>query len=211
MTEQQWQVATLDEIEPRESWIPVREHLGIEAFGINAYRPREDGTIVNEHDEEQSGQQELYVVLDGNATFTIDGKEVETAAGTLVFVAPESTRTATGDATILAIGGKPGEAYQGLRWGAAWAQHRESLRQYGDKQYADAAKTVRDALAANPDHSGLHYNLACFTVLAGDTSDEPLEHLRRAVELYPPFREQARTDEDFASIREDPRFEQALQ
>jgi hypothetical protein len=210
MTEQRWKAAKLDEIEPRDRWIPIREHFGIQAFGINAYRNGEDGRILNEHDEESSGQEELYVVLDGEATFTIDGEEVSARAGTLVFVSPEATRTATGDATIVAIGAKPGEAYRALNWGSAWNQHRESLRQYQDKQYAEAAQTVREALAANPDHPGLHYNLACFSVLAGDTSDETLEHLRRSVELFPPFREQAPTDDDFASIREDPRFKEAL-
>ena len=34
-----WQVARLDDIERRGTDIPVREHLGIHAFGINATRP----------------------------------------------------------------------------------------------------------------------------------------------------------------------------
>jgi hypothetical protein len=32
-----WHVARLDDIERRGRDIPVREHLGIQAFGINAY------------------------------------------------------------------------------------------------------------------------------------------------------------------------------
>ena len=69
-----WQVARLDEIERRDRDIPVREHLGIHAFGINAYTPGEDGTLISEHDESGSRQEELYIVLDGNATFEIDGQ-----------------------------------------------------------------------------------------------------------------------------------------
>lgn len=61
-----------------------------------------------------------------------------------------------------------------------------------------------------PDSAGLHYNYACFATLAGDTGDETFEHLRRSVELHPSFREQARRDDDFAAVRDDPRFEQAL-
>ena len=61
-----------------------------------------------------------------------------------------------------------------------------------------------------PDHAGLNYNAACFAVLTGDTSDEVFDHLRRAVELFPRFREDARRDDDFAAVRDDPRFEQAL-
>ncbi|MGZ4559200.1 MAG: hypothetical protein ACXVXF_11110 [Mycobacteriaceae bacterium] len=68
-----WQVAHLDDIEQRGRDIPVREHLGIHAFGINAFTPGEDGTLVNEHDEAGSGQEELYIVLDGKVTFEVDG------------------------------------------------------------------------------------------------------------------------------------------
>ena len=69
-----WQVARLDYIERRGRDIPVREHLGIHAFGVNAYTPGEDGTLINEHDEAGSGQEELYIVLAGKATFEVDGK-----------------------------------------------------------------------------------------------------------------------------------------
>ena len=95
-----WQVARLDDIERRGRDIPVREHLGIHAFGINAFTPGEDGTLVNEHDESGTGHEELYLVLDGNATFEIDGETVDAPAGTYVFVAPESRRKATGDGTV---------------------------------------------------------------------------------------------------------------
>ena len=57
-----WKVARLDDIERRGRDIPVREHLGIHAFGINAYTPSEDGTLIGEHDEGGSGQEELYIV-----------------------------------------------------------------------------------------------------------------------------------------------------
>jgi mannose-6-phosphate isomerase-like protein (cupin superfamily) len=206
----QWQVARLDDIERRGRDIPVREHMGIHAFGMNAYTPGEGGTLISEHDEAGSGQEELYVVLDGNATFEIDGETVEAPAGTFVFVAPESRRKATGDGTVLAVGATPGEAYQAIDWGEAWPFHRESMAAYGDQRYADAVEAVRAGLQHTPDNPGLHYNYACFATLAGDTSDETFGHLRRSVELLPRFREDARRDEDFASVRGDPRFEEAL-
>jgi hypothetical protein len=188
----------------------VREHLGIRAFGINAYKPGEDGTLIGEHDEAESGQEELYIVLDGTATFEVDGDTVVAPAGTFVLVRPESRRKATGDGTILAIGSAPNEAYQALDWGAAWTLHSESMHAYGEQRYADAVEAVRAGLEHNPDHPGLHYNYACFATLAGDTSDETFNHLRRSVELLPRFREQARRDDDFAAVRSDPRFENAL-
>ena len=205
-----WQVAHLDDIERLGRDIPVREHLGIQAFGINAFTPGEDGTLINEHDEAGSGQEELYIVLDGNATFEVDGETVEASPGTLVLVGPQSRRKATGDGTILAVGGTPGEAYQGVDWGEAWPFHSESMTAYGEQRYADALEAVRGALERMPDHAGLNYNYACFATLAGDIDDETFARLRRAVELLPRFREDARRDDDFAAVRDDPRFDQAL-
>src|SRR5215216_2126192 len=127
-----WKVARLDDIEPRGRDIPVREHLGIHAFGINAYTPSEDGTLINEHDEAGSGQEELYIVLDGKATFEVDGATFEAPAGPLVFVRPESRRKATGDGTVLAVGATAGEAYWALDWGEAWPFHSESMSAYGE-------------------------------------------------------------------------------
>lgn len=205
-----WRVAHLDDIERRGGDIPVREHLGIHAFGVNAFTPREDGTLVNEHDEAGSGQEELYIVLDGRVAFEIDGEAVEARPGTLVYVAPESRRKATGDGTLLVVGATPGEAYQGIDWGDAWQFHSESMTAYGEERYADALEAVRAALEQMPDHAGLNYNYACFATLAGDTSDGTFAHLKRSVELHPRFRDDARRDDDLAGVRDDPRFEQAL-
>jgi hypothetical protein len=205
-----WKAARLDEIERRDRDIPVREHFGIRAFGINAYTPREDGTLIGGHDESGSGQEELYIVVDGNATFEIDGETVDAPAGTYVYVPPESQRKATGDGTILALGATPGKAYDALDWGNAWRFHRDSMAAYGEQRYDDALEAVRAGLEQTPDNPGLNYNYACFATLAGDTGDETFAHLRRSVELRPSFREQARRDDDFAAVRDDPRFEQAL-
>jgi AraC-like ligand binding domain len=205
-----WKVARLDDIERRGRDIPVREHLGIQAFGINAYTPGEDGTLINDHDEAGSGQEELYIVLDGTATFEIDGETFEARPGTLVFVGPESRRTATGEGTILAVGATPGQAYEGILWGEAWPFHSESMTAYGEQRYADAFEAVRGGLERVPDHAGLHYNYACFSTLAGETGDDTFAHLRRSVELLPRFREEARRDDDLAAVRDDPRFEEAL-
>ncbi|TMM22867.1 MAG: hypothetical protein E6F97_06585 [Actinobacteria bacterium] len=202
--------AHLDDIERRGRSIPVREHFGISAFGVNAFTPNEEGTLINDHDEAGSGQEELYVVLDGSATFEVDGETFEALAGTFVAVRPESRRKATGTGTVLALGGKPGEAYQALDWGEAWPFHEESLTAYREQRYADAVDAVRRGLEHSPDQPGLNFNYACFSSLAGEIDDRTFNHLRRSVELFPPFREQARRDDDFAAVRHDPRFEEAL-
>jgi hypothetical protein len=205
-----WRAAHVDDIERRGRDIPVREYLGIHAFGINGFTPGEGGTLVSEHDEAGTGQEELYVVLDGNVTFEIDGEAVDAKAGTLVSIRPEARRKATGDGTVLVVGATPGEAYEGIDWGDAWQFHNESMKAYGEGRYADALAAVREALEQLPDHAGLHYNYACFATLAGDTGDDTFAHLRRSVELRPRFREDARRDDDFNAVRDDPRFEEAL-
>jgi hypothetical protein len=205
-----WKVAHLDDIEQRGRDIPVREHLGIQSFGMNAFKPGDDGLLINEHDEAGSGQEELYIVLDGNATFEVDGETVDAPAGTFVFVRPEARRKATGDGTVLAVGGTPGEAYEGIDWGDSWQFHSDSMAAYGEQRYADALEAVRGGLERMPDHAGFHFNYACFATLAGETGDETFSHLRRSVELAPRFRELARRDDDLASVRDDPRFEEAL-
>ncbi|MGN6431566.1 MAG: TPR end-of-group domain-containing protein [Gaiellaceae bacterium] len=207
---QKWQVTRLDEMERRGRDIPVREHLGIHAYGINAYTPGDDGTLIGEHDESGSGQEELYIVLDGTATFEVDGETVDAPAGTFVFVQPGSQRKASGDGTVLAVGATPGEAYQGIDWGEAWPFHRESMNAYGEQRYADALEAVRRGLEHTPDHPALLYNYACFSSLAGETTDETFSNLKRSVDLFPPFRKQAPRDDDFAAVRGDPRFEEAL-
>ena len=206
----EWHVARLDDIERRGRDIPVREHLGIHAFGANAYTPAEDGTLISEHDETGSGQEELYIVLDGKATFEIDGQTIDAPAGTFVFVGPGTRRKATGDGTVLAVGATPGKAYAAIDWGEAWPFHSESMNAYGEQRYAEALEAVRGGLGHMPDHAGLHYNYACFATLAGAVDDDTFAHLRRSVELFPRFREDARRDDDFAVVRDDPRFEQAL-
>ena len=139
-----WRVARLDEIERRGSFIPVREHLGIHSFGINARTVGEDGTLINEHDEAAGGQEEVYVILDGTATFEVDGQTFEAPPGTFVSVQPGVKRKATGDATVLIIGGTPGQPYQALDWGEARPMHDESMTAYTEQRYADAAAAVRD-------------------------------------------------------------------
>jgi hypothetical protein len=204
-----WRAVRLEDLERRGRFIPVREHLGIHSFGINGIKQGEDGTLINEHDE-AGGQEEVYVVLDGTATFEIDGETFEAPAGTYVSVQPEARRKATGDATVLALGGTVGEAYQGMDWGDAWSDHSESMNAYGEQRYADAAAAVRRGLEKYPDHAGLNYNYACFATLAGEVDDETFDRLRKGIEGFPPFRQQARGDSDLAAVRDDPRFVEAV-
>lgn len=113
-------------------WIPVRHRLGVGAFGTNAYRAAAAGDVVVEPHTEWSDdpaeppQEEMYVVVLGHATFTVDGEEIDAPAGTVVFLpVPTSHRTAVAveaGTTVLAVGGSPGTAYSPSAWEAEWLE-----------------------------------------------------------------------------------------
>jgi tetratricopeptide (TPR) repeat protein len=203
---EKYAIAGLDEIERDGSWKRIMGHFGIEAFGVNAWIAEAPGDeVVNDHDEERSGHEELYVVLSGRATFTVDGRDVDAPSGTLVFVnEPQAQRKAVAaeaGTTVLAIGAKPGEAYQPLGW--EWSS--EAFPYFGSGEPERAYELLAAADTEHPGSPSVLYNLACAEALTGRT-EEAVEHLRRAVELYEPFAEIARDDSDFDSIRDHPGY-----
>ena len=75
------------------AWYPLQHALGIDTFGINLFvATRAEQTLVEEHDERGSGQQELYLVLDGRAVFELDGERVSVEAGEAIAVTDPSVR-----------------------------------------------------------------------------------------------------------------------
>jgi tetratricopeptide (TPR) repeat protein len=200
-------VTTLEElatppIPGQARWHTIRRTLGVSSFGVNAWTATEDGgQIIGEH-EEASGQahEELYIVLTGRATFTVDGEEVDGPAGTLVHVAdPAVKRGAVGEegTTILVVGAKPGEAFTP----STWERSAEALRFWPDEQWDKAIEVLERHLAETPDHAGTHYNLACAHARAG-RPDAALDHARKAIELQESFGEYAVKDDDLVSIRD---------
>jgi uncharacterized cupin superfamily protein len=102
-------------------WQPLNEPLGVSGFGINAIvcDPGEEFDI--EHTEEDSGQEEAYIVVAGSAIFTVDGAETEAPAGTIVSISdPKATRSyraAAPGTRIVCVGGAPtGEAVEFGTW-----------------------------------------------------------------------------------------------
>jgi hypothetical protein len=112
-------IVALDEIpraaepcDPDLDWRPVRDHLGISSFGVNAFLGAAVGDrVVERHDEAGVGHEELYVVLRGAARFVVDGAPHELPAGSMVLVAPDATREAFAtapDTAVLVVGGPLG-------------------------------------------------------------------------------------------------------
>src|SRR5215212_3860912 len=93
-------------------WYPIQHHFGLSAFGINVFGGERGIELVAEHDETESGQEEVYVVLAGSARFMLAGEGVDVAAiGVVVVKDAAVKRAATSVAAgtlLLAVGGRPG-------------------------------------------------------------------------------------------------------
>ena len=94
-------VVHLDELEAIPgpgtlTWHPVRAHLGLRAFGTNAYTAQRVGDdVVEPHDEDPDlAHEELYFVARGRATFTLDGEPSTRRPGP-TSSCPTRRRTAT--------------------------------------------------------------------------------------------------------------------
>lgn len=205
-----WQSVRLDEIEPIAVvngtllWRPLRRTLGIEAFGINAYTaPNAGDDVVEEHTEQSLGHEEVYIVLAGRATFTLDEETLDAPAGTVVFVRdPKVRRHARAEeagTAVLAVGGPRNAVYEPSPWEDFFAAERHRTAGDHDAYFAE----LEDAAARRPDHPATLYNLACAEALTGRAEDA-IGHVRRALELKPEWAEMASKDDDFASLRDRP-------
>jgi tetratricopeptide (TPR) repeat protein len=188
----------------------VRRDLDIGSFGVNAFYQAAGGEIViGEHDElgpAAGGHEELYVVVAGGCTFTVDGAEVSAPRGTALFVrdpAVKRSAVATEDGTnVLVVGGRPGEAFEPSP-GEALAPF---FRLYRNEDYEGALAVCRGALAAHPDNALILYNIACLESRLGHP-EEALEPLAASLAASPAFKELAADDDDLAALRNDARFQ----
>jgi uncharacterized cupin superfamily protein len=101
------------------TWMLARKALGTSAFGFNLVEI-EPGGALPEHDEAGSGQVELYVVLEGEGTISVDGEELSAPAGTFASLDPSSCRTlinrSAEPVTALLVGVLPNDAYAPPGW-----------------------------------------------------------------------------------------------
>jgi hypothetical protein len=119
-------VLSLDDIatipdEDGIDWRPVRDALGVTAFGLNAFVGTEVGQLVVEpHDEADSGHEEVYAVVSGAARFKLDDAIVEVRAP--AFVKPEGTgvhreaHALEPGTVVIAMGAAPGKVFEVSAW-----------------------------------------------------------------------------------------------
>jgi hypothetical protein len=108
-----YSVVRIDEIAPSGPGSAVRfvrRELGVEAFGVNWFElpPNAEG---HKHDESDSGQEEVNVIVRGSGVYRIEEEEVPFAAGTIFRFDPETTRQPVAGPegfTMVAIGARRG-------------------------------------------------------------------------------------------------------
>lgn len=92
-----------------------------------------------------------------------------------------------------------------LKFKAIWNNRGLALVNLG--RHEEAIASYDQALHLKPDYHAAWYNKACCYALQSNV-ELALEHLQRAIDLSPnKYRPMAKTDPDFASIRDDERFQ----
>jgi len=93
--------------------------LGVGAWGMNVVDmpPHWDG--YPDHDHAADGQEEVYVILSGEAVLHAEGRRWELATGMFARVGPGTRRKivpGANGARLLALGGTPGKVYERPAW-----------------------------------------------------------------------------------------------
>ncbi|MBV9002451.1 MAG: cupin domain-containing protein [Solirubrobacterales bacterium] len=110
-------VKTIDELESIHHGAVklAGDELGIRSFGLQVLDFPAGFSDYPEHDHAEDGQEEVYVVLRGQADFAVDGEHVTISQGEMIKVDATSKRklqSGEEGVTVLAIGSTPGAAYQ---------------------------------------------------------------------------------------------------
>jgi tetratricopeptide (TPR) repeat protein len=84
-----------------------------------------------------------------------------------------------------------------------------AVSQLNTGYYEDAREQFQAILAGHPNADYAYYGLAVLSAITGQSQD-CLDNLLRAIELNPKSRLQARVDNDFQSMVDDPRFTELL-
>ena len=186
---------------------PLRRRLGFRPFGVNVWSADAEGDGLIPPHHEDSGNEELYVVVRGTASFTRGEETFVAPAGTLVHVPAETFREATAveaGTMILAMGATIGEAFVPH----GWEDVHIAFAKLDAGDAAGGRAIMEEGLSQTDEPWGRHYNVACYLALAGE-HDAAFEHLRTAMELdRGKVMKWLPHDTDLDPLRTDPRFEE---
>ena len=124
-TQRAWQIATSTRSPPVKPRLAGDLEVGAPSLRHHRLRhqlpsPRTPATCsIPEHNESESGQQELYFVHRGSVRVTLDGEQHEAGEGAMIAIEPEVSRkieSTSSPTTLVAIGGTPGKAYEVGAW-----------------------------------------------------------------------------------------------
>jgi quercetin dioxygenase-like cupin family protein len=108
-----------EDMERTGNWLLVRRSLDLGAFGINLVEIP-PGERIPEHDETGRDQEEVFLVLEGTPSLVVDGREIETPAGTFARLDPHLLRTVVNNgeepASVLIMSAPRTSGYQPLDW-----------------------------------------------------------------------------------------------
>ena len=192
-------------------WRPIRRPLGItrlrhqRVHGRGGRRARRRGA----RRDAARARGALRRRVAAARRFTLDGDEVDVAGGhassSCATRRPKRARRGAEDGTtVLAVGGKPGEAYEPSAWEYFFAAYRTD----GPRRLRGGARDHRGrARAQQPDHPALLYNRALHEALLGRRGRGDRARCGRALELEPTLAEVGREGRRLrARSRDDPEF-----
>lgn len=96
-----------DAVEPRAPGMYfLRDALGCSDLGVTVLEAK-PGWEGREHDHNEDDHEEVYLLVSGHVTLTVDGDDLELSSGDAVRVDPASTRQLTFDekSTMVIAGG----------------------------------------------------------------------------------------------------------
>jgi hypothetical protein len=169
-----WKALALDEVEAvpwrgtELVWHPVRGALGTRIVGMGGYTADRAGQVVIEgHTESEDGlnHEEVYLVLRGRATFTLDGAELDAPAGTFVAVLDPAVHrravAAEAGTAVIALGALPTFVPSDSEW-------IERARPHLRSDPARAIAILEDLRTTKPDGPVAEVAAAFIAIARGD-------------------------------------------
>ena len=117
-------VKRLEELESYQGqgqFLYAGRSLGVTAWGMNVLKLPPNWPGYPEHDHASDGQEEVYMVLNGDAVLLSEGQSWRLEPGMMVRIGPDRRRKiapGVGGVTLLVLGGTPGKAYA-----PSWDRH----------------------------------------------------------------------------------------
>jgi mannose-6-phosphate isomerase-like protein (cupin superfamily) len=108
-------VKRIEDLEGHEGrFLYAGKALGVRAWGMNVLKLEPNWSGYPEHDHAKDGQEEVYVVLEGEAVLEAGGDRWTLRPGSMARVGPAVKRKivpGAAGATVLALGGVPGRPF----------------------------------------------------------------------------------------------------